>query len=393
MKVRRQVFEVLRVMAANCDRRVSKEELFQAWRGKAVCQHTVGVTISDLRKVLGDCGSWIRHDRRGFSLRIPPSDSLIRLGYHFVGICSRHGLAQALETFKEAVAIAPEDHRGFQGQAGCYLLQSAFGVKPGRQLAPLFRHAHQRATALVGSTPTLRCQSAQGLLAYERRVEDALAEFERITDMEPSMTTAHVCKAFALAATGDLEKAKAASEAALLIEPLSAIAATIGLSVRIWRGEIELAVRLGARVVELHPFFAPARLYYGMALELSAERTQALDQYRTASLFMRELPWARSLEAACLAKMGRVNDARDILDNLKTRRRTEYVDPYALARIHLALDSADEAFEALSQAVTDGVGSLDTIALDPLAEGFRKDRRFNSLLRQLRQVTSRTRGV
>ena len=91
--------------------------------------------------------------------------------------------------------------------------------------------------------------------------------------------------------------------------------------------------------------------------------------------------------------MGRVNDARDILDNLKTRRRTEYVDPYALARIHLALDSPDQAFEALSQAVTDGVGYLDTMAVDPLAEEFRTDRRFNALLRQLRQVTSRTRGV
>jgi hypothetical protein len=39
--------------------------------------------------------------------------------------------------------------------------------------------------------------------------------------------------------------------------------------------------------------------------------------------------------------------------------------------LDLALDSPDEAFEALSQAVTD-VGYLDTIAVDPLAEGFRK---------------------
>jgi hypothetical protein len=34
------------------------------------------------------------------------------------------------------------------------------------------------------------------------------------------------------------------------------------------------------------------------------------------------------------------------------------VDPYALARIHLALGSSEEAFQALSQAITDGVGYL-----------------------------------
>jgi tetratricopeptide (TPR) repeat protein len=229
------------------------------------------------------------------------------------------------------------------------------------------------------------------MLTYERRIDDALAEFERVTDIDPSYTTAHVCKALLLAATGELDAAKAAIEAALAIEPLSPIAATNNLLVRIWRGETELAVSLGARVVELHPFFAPARIYYGMALELSGAPTRALDEYRTASLFMKRLPLAQGLEAACLAKMGRVDDAREIRDGLKARRRTEYVDPYALARVHLALDSPDEAFDALSQAVSDGVGYLDTIAVDPLAEGFRKDQRFNSLLRQVRRPTRRTR--
>jgi tetratricopeptide (TPR) repeat protein len=388
------VYEVLHLLAAHGGRSVSSDELCQAWRGKRVDRHTVGVTISDLRKVLGDCGSWIQYDRNtGFSLRIPLSDSLIRHGDHFLGNCSRDGVGHALNTFSEAVAIAPEDHRGFQGQANCYLLLSAFGLRPGWQLAPLFRNAHQRATALVGSTPTLRCQSAQGLLFYEHRVTDSLAEFRRITDVEPSLTTARVCQALVLAATGDLDAAKAATQAALAIDPLSPTAATSDLSVSIWRGETELAVGLGARVVELHPFFAPARIYYGMALELSGDPTHALDEYRTASLFMQQLPWAVSLEAACLAKTGRVNDARRILDDLKSRRRTEYVDPYALARIQLALGSPDEAFDALSQAVADDVGYLHTIAVDPLVEGFRRDPRFNSLLRQWQRETSRTRGV
>jgi tetratricopeptide (TPR) repeat protein len=186
------------------------------------------------------------------------------------------------------------------------------------------------------------------------------------------------------AATGDLDGAKAAAEAALAIEPLSAVAATSNLMVTICRGNTGGAVALGARVVELHPFFAPAHIYYGIALQLIGDFTRALDHFRTASVFMQQLPWALSLEAACLATMGRVSDARKIRDTLTARRHSEYVDAYAMARIHLALGAVDDAFNELSQAVKDGVGYACTIEVDPLADGFRRNRRFHPLLRQLR---------
>jgi DNA-binding winged helix-turn-helix (wHTH) protein len=385
VKIRPQVYEVLRVLATHCNDTVSTEELFQAWSHRTVLPHTVGVTISEVRRVLGDCGSWIRYDRdTGFSLRIPPSESLVRLGYHLMELCSRDGLTRALDAFNEASAVEPEDQRAFEGQANCYLLLSAFGLRPGWQVAPLFRNAHQRALELVGSTATLRCLSARAMLAYEGRIEDARAELERVLGTDPSMVMGHVCNAVVLALKGDLDAALAASEAALANEPLSAAAATSRLSVTVWRGDTDSAVTLGARVVQLHPFYGPARLYYGMALELSGDATGALEQYRTASLFMQQLPWAQSLEACCLAKMGRESDAGRIRDTLNARRRTEYVDPYAMARIHLALGALDDAFEHLSQAVGDGVGYLSTIAIDPLAEAFRTHRRFDRLVNRFR---------
>ena len=385
VKIRPQVYEVLRVLATHRNRIVSTEELFQAWSDRTVMPHTVGVTVSELRRALGDCGSWIRYHRNtGFSLRIPSSESLVRLGDHLLELCSRDGLTRALDAFNEASALEPGDHRAFAGQARCYLLLSAFGLKPGWQVAPLVHNARQRGVALVGKTPALRCLAAQAMLAYEWRIEDSLAEFERITDMEPSMAAAHVAKAFVLAVRGDFDAARAASDAALVNEPLSAAAATSGLSVALWRGEAETAVTLGTRAVELHPFYAPARLYYGMALEVRGDATRALEQYRTASLFMQRLAWAQSLEACCLVKMGREREARRIRDDLNMRRHTEYMDPYAMARIHLALGALDDAFEQLSQAVRDRVGYLSTIAMDPLAEGFRAHRRFARVVKHFR---------
>jgi tetratricopeptide (TPR) repeat protein len=203
------------------------------------------------------------------------------------------------------------------------------------------------------------------------------------------MSAAYIGKASVLVALGDLDAAQAAAQAALACEPLSPGAAISEVAVAIWRGEIERAVRRGARAVELHAFSGPARIHYGMALELQGERARALDEYRAASLFAGQLPWSQSLEAACLANMGRLQDARRICAGLQARRRTEYIDPYAMARIHLALGSVDQAFDELSQAVNDRVRYIDTVTVDPLVEGFRKDPRFDGVVKQLRLPAER----
>jgi DNA-binding winged helix-turn-helix (wHTH) protein len=386
VKIRPQVYELLRILATQRPHSVSIEQLAGAWTGKAVRRHTIGVTLAELRAILGDYGSWIRRDgRAGFSLRTPASDSLIRKGDHCLGLSSRAGVGLALESFSKAVALAPEDHRAFEGRLRGYLWLAAFGLKPGWQLAPQSRTATERLLSLVGATPTLRCQSAFGALVYQRRLEDARATFEQLTVAEPPMITAYVGKASVLVALGDLDGARAAAERAVASDPLSADAAVSELAVTIWRGDTKLAVRRGERTVELHPFHGPARIYHGMALELQGELAPALEQYRAATRLIGQLPWSQSLEAGCLVKMGRVGDARRIRNELNARRRGEYIDPYAMARIHLALGSMDSAADALAQAVNDRVGYLPTVAVDPFVAPFRNDRRFAAIVGQLRQ--------
>jgi len=386
VKIRPQVYELLRLLATQSPRCVSIERLADAWSGKRVRRHTIGVTLSELRKILGDYASWIRHDRRaGLSLRIPASDPLIRKGDHCLALSSRAGVALALDAFTKAIALEPDDHRAFEGRLRGYLWLTAFGVKPGWQSAPHFYQAAERLLSLAGATPTLRCQSALGALVYERRFDDALATFEQLTAAEPSMVMAYVGMASVLVAIGDLDGARAAVEKAVASDPLSAAAAVSELAVTIWLGDTELAVRRGERTVQLHPFCGLARIYYGMALELRGELAPALDQYRAATRFIGPLPWSQSLEAGCLVKMGRVRDARQIRDELSARPRGEYIDPCAMARIHLALGSVDLAFEALAQAVNDRIGYLHTLAVDPLLGQLHNDRRFAALTRQLRQ--------
>src|ERR1700730_9572570 len=85
VKLRPQAFNVLCVLAQNASQDVNYDQLIlKAWDGVSVSRHTLEVTVAEVKKVLGEYGSWIsRRPKLGYSLEIPESDELIRNGWHF----------------------------------------------------------------------------------------------------------------------------------------------------------------------------------------------------------------------------------------------------------------------------------------------------------------------
>jgi DNA-binding winged helix-turn-helix (wHTH) protein len=384
LRMRPQAFHVLRTLAAHGGRIIDLDQLMrEAWGGTSVSRHTVHVTIGEVRRLLNDCGSWIVHQPKGgYCLRIPKSDTLIRHGYHFLNLRSREGFERALECFQEAAAEAPRDHRAFEGQANCHLLMASFGTRPGRDMLPAFLNAYDRAVGLVGRTPALRCNYAHAIHMYERRLPEALDEFDRVLTDSPMMAVAHVRKTLLLVTMGDLDAALDSAKRAQVADPLQPLTATAEANVHLWRREFETSARLGAQAVQLHPYFMLSRAYFGVALECMGHLDDALEQYHVGSVITQGLPWMRALEGACLVRLGRASEARAVLNELLARRHTEYIDAYAIARLRHALGEVDAAFDELSRAIDERVGGLYAIRFDPLLDGFRADRRFARLLKR-----------
>jgi DNA-binding winged helix-turn-helix (wHTH) protein/Flp pilus assembly protein TadD len=384
LRMRPQAFYVLRTLAAHGGRVIDLDQLIrEAWGGTAVSRHTVHVTIAEVRGILKDCGSWIVHQPKGgYCLRIPKSDTLIRHGYHFLSLRSREGFERALECFQEAAAEAPRDHRAFEGQGNCHLLMASFGTRPGREMLPAFLQAYERAVALVGQTPELRCNHAHAIHMYERRLPEALSEFDCVIAESPGLSLAHVRKTLLLVTMGNLDAALESAKRAHEADPLMPLTAAAEVNVQLWRREFDAAARIGAQAVQLHPYFMLCRAYYGVALEFSGRLEEALEQYHIGGVVTQGLPWMRALEGTCLVKLGRRSEARAVLNELLARRHTEYIDSYAIARLRHALGEVDDAFVELGRAIDESVGGLYAIRFDPLLDGFRSDRRFTRLLKR-----------
>lgn len=383
VRLRPRAFRALEVLFQHRGRLVGYDQMMaEAWDSTFVSRHTIDVTIGELKRSLGEYGAWVvRRPKLGYCLEVPTSEELVRKGWHFWKRRTREGAERAIECFRQAASECPSDFRAFEGLSTCQLMQATFGMRPPREVYPQFLAAHERAVALGGLTPELRCNRAHGLHLFEHKLDEAHAELLRASEEKPTCATAHVRTALLYGTLGRLDDALAMVERAYRADPLLPTVPATDVLVRVWRRDFAGAIAAGPKALELHPYLQVARVSYAEALEFAGRAEEALAQYQRASVMFPDLPWLRAREGACLARMGRIREACAILDELEQIRRADYVDAYVMAVLHAALGRWDTAFRELARAVEENAAPLYAIDVDPKMDEFRRDRRFDQLRR------------
>src|SRR4029079_5851622 len=79
-----------------------------------------------------------------------------------------------------------------EGQSACYLMLGSFGMRAGRDTYPRFLEAHERAVALLGLTPELRCNQAHALHLYECRLDEAEAGLRQALAEKPALAIGYL---------------------------------------------------------------------------------------------------------------------------------------------------------------------------------------------------------
>jgi DNA-binding winged helix-turn-helix (wHTH) protein/tetratricopeptide (TPR) repeat protein len=390
VRLRPQALHALKALVAHRGRSVSYEQMIaEAWKGTFVSRHTVDVTVSEVKKTLGEYGKWISHRPKiGYSLDVPTSDALVRKGWHFWDRRTRQGFERALDCFRQAVAECPSDFRAFEGLSVSYLMLATWSIQPPRAMYKGFLDAHERAVALGGLTPQLRCNRAHGLHMFERRLAEADQEFQQTLREKPTLASAYVRTAMLYVTLGRLDEALAVIARGLDADPLFPLLPLMQTSLYFWRREYPVAIELGTTLVELHPYLQVGRAFYAQSLEFAGRREEALAQYKLASLMSPDVTWLRGLEGTCLAKMGNRREASAILEELEHIRRTEYVDAYYLAILRAGLGQREEAFGELDRAYDECSARLWEFHADPKLDYFRDDPRYTRLCAVLRQPST-----
>jgi len=268
VRLRPQALRVLKVLLVHSGKWVRYEQMIaEAWAGTLVSQHTIDVTVGEVKRKLQEYGRWISNRPKvGYSLDVPRSDELVRRGWHFWSQRTREGLERAIDSFERAAAECPSDFRAFEGLAASYLTLVTFGIRAPAEMHHRFLEAHGRAEALCGLTPDLRCHRAHGLFIFERRVAEAESELLQTIQDKPTLASAYVRLALLYGSLGQLDKSADLVRQARAADSLWPVVSMMECNVCFWRRDFDEAAAVGRNAVELHPHLQAARAIYAQAL-------------------------------------------------------------------------------------------------------------------------------
>src|SRR5262249_27697570 len=98
---------------------------------------------------------------------------------------------------------------------------------------------------------------------------------------------------------------------------------------------------------------------------------------------LENVPWVSGWLGHAYAKAGRRADAARMLNELRAKASHEYVLPYSIAIIYIALGDHDEAFKWLERGYDLRDEQLTALKVDPVFAPLRGDQRFSSLLNRV----------
>src|SRR6266571_2594914 len=293
-------------------------------------------------------------------------------------------LRKAIDYFNQAVAKDPSYALAYAGLADAYVLLSGFGAASPKDSLPQAKAAAEKALELDNSLGEAHASLAQALFAYDFNIAGANREFRRAIELNPNYATAHHWYGESgLAPLGQFEDAIAELKRALELDPLSVIInADVGTVLTSARRYDEAIEQL-RKTLEMDPSFYYAHYNLGEALEMKGLTENAVAEYQRA-IALNDDPVPQALLGHLYAKMGRKNEARQILQQLHESSKQHYVSPYLFAMIHIGLGDKDQAIDFLEKTYEDRDGySIAFVKVDPFLDPLRSDPRFEALVQKV----------
>jgi Tfp pilus assembly protein PilF len=219
---------------------------------------------------------------------------------------------------------------------------------------------------------------------YEWDWPKAQTELQRALDLNAKSLESNACYLHSLESSGKPDEATAEVRRALNQNPLSPIiSAELGCSAYYAR-HYDQAIEFSDETLRLDHTSVFARYNTARAMGQKQMNEQALIELHKVGEVWGPSATLQAELGYNYALLGRKVEARKILNQLLARSTKEYIDPYPLAFIYLALGEKDQALKALEQAFEKRSAWMPWLKVEPKFDPIRSEPRFNELLRRLK---------
>jgi len=297
---------------------------------------------------------------------------------------TEEGLNKGVEYFQQAISKDPTYALAYSGLADAYSLRAAFGFVAPKESLPKAKEAALKAVELDDTLA--EAHTSLGIIKEnDWDWSGAESEFQRAIALNPGYVYAHIQHGLYFLNTGQLEQALAVEKRALELDPLSLPANRIlGQALHFARQD-DQAIQQWRKALELYPNFALTVGDIGNAYLQKSMYKEATTEFERELVVSPGYTYALAYAGYGYAVAGRRAEAQKVLDQLNELSKHKYVPAECLARVYLGLGEKDKAFVWLEKAYDERAmgGVITLLKLDPIFDPLRPDPRFADLLRRM----------
>jgi TolB-like protein/Tfp pilus assembly protein PilF len=300
-------------------------------------------------------------------------------GRYFWNQLSPPTTRRAIELYTRATELDPKYALAWSGLADAFAASPINGDAPPQQI---WERAREAAAHAVSAGPELAAaHTSLGLMKFWLDWEWTAAEraLGRAIALDPSYALAHRMLGVVYSHMGRHREGLAAACRARELDPLDATHCALSAQIAYNARDFSAALKLACRANVLNPEFWVSYYQRALAYEQLGHSDMALEALQKAAITSANSK-VIGLRGYILAKLGRGDEAREVLDTLEAVSRERYVPPYANALVHAGLGEPETALDWLDRALDVHDVHLAFLTVDPKWDQFRSDSRFVALL-------------
>lgn len=289
---------------------------------------------------------------------------------------------KAIECYVRATQLDQKYALAWSGLADAFASSPIHADAPPRDVWEKARNAAEQA---IAAEPELaETQTSSGFVKFwlDWDWAEAEAAYRRAIAIDPNYSLVYRLLGIVLAHAGHRdEEAQQAMERARAIDPLQAMHHALSAQVAFLGRDFHAALEFGRQAAVVLKDFWIANLQMAQAYEQLGEYALALDSLSHGHGDA-ENSKVISLRGYVLAKMGRKDEAREVLKTLQTLARERYMPSCAMAMVHSGLNDFDSSFAWLDRAVEQHDVHLASLPQDAKWDPLRADIRFAQVLQK-----------
>ena len=311
--------------------------------------------------------------------RNPAAYQLYAKGRYHVLKRTPSDLRKGLEYLHEAVALDPTYGRAFAKLADAHILLAMTSDVAPKESFPQAKSAAARALAIDPELAEARVSMGIIKFWFDWDWGGAEAEFKRAIAARQPDPSAHTFYGHLLSNMGDHTGALQQMRRALDYEPHSALANALFAQCLYYEGRYDESLAHLQKTLDLDRKLWLTYNMIGRIYGLKGMHADAVQAFDKAAELGGSLI-VRASVGYTLAVSGNRDEARKILDQLRTRAAQAYVPPSNLALVHLGLGEHEQALERLEEAVEARDLLLTFLTVEPRWAALSGQPRFKAVL-------------